>query len=259
MAPDFPPLDHLLRQLGEAAARPFESAAGLPPAVYWREDVAALEQERIFRRDWACVGLAAEIPRAGDYVTFSVAGEPVFSVRDRKGEVRTFANICRHRMMRLLDGSGRAERIVCPYHAWSYDLDGRLIGAAHMKGSAGFDKTKLCLPEIRTEVWQGWIYVTLDDDAEPLRELLAPLDEVVARYGMADYLPVVRQDHVWQTNWKLLTENFMEGYHLPVAHKATVGAWFPVGESRFPEEIFETFAYQTFSKSETARYGPRAS
>ena len=249
-----PPLGAVLRRLGETAALPMESAAGLPPEVYWREDFAELERERVFRRDWACPGLAADIPEIGDCLTFSVAGEPVFCVRDHKRNIRTFANVCRHRMMRLVE-DGRLKRIVCPYHAWTYDLDGRLIGAGHMKNSRGFDKDGICLPEIRTEIWHGWIYVTLNSEAPPVSETLAPLEEVVGRYGMADYAPIARQDHVWQTNWKLLTENFMEGYHLPVAHKATVGAWFPTRETRFPGQSFDAFTYQTFAKSEAATYG----
>lgn len=115
--------------------------------------------------------------------------------------------------------------------------------------------SRICLPEIRTEIWQGWIYITLNPDTRPISHLLAPLENVVGRYRMADYVPIAHQDHVWKTNWKLLTENFMEGYHLPVAHKKTVGAWFPVKETRFPEQTFEAFTYQTFAKAETASYG----
>ncbi|MGH1480585.1 MAG: aromatic ring-hydroxylating oxygenase subunit alpha, partial [Geminicoccales bacterium] len=255
MIPYFPPLDAVLSQLGETAERPLDAATSLPPSIYWRKDIADLERERIFRQDWVCAGLAADLPKTGDYLTFSVADEPVFCVRDRNGDIRTFANVCRHRMMRLVDGAGSASRIVCPYHAWTYDLDGRLIGAGQMKSSKNFDKAKICLPEVRTEIWQGWIYITLNSHARPIAELLAPLENAVGRYRMADYVPIARQDHVWQTNWKLLTENFMEGYHLPVAHKETVGAWFPVRETRFPEETFEAFTYQTFAKAETASYG----
>ena len=255
MIQNYPPLDVVLNQLGEIAERPLDAATSLPPSIYWREDIADLERERIFRQDWVCAGLAADLPKPGDYQAFSVADEPVFSVRDRKGDIRTFANVCRHRMMRLVNGTGRAGRIVCPYHAWTYDLDGRLIGAGQMKSSKNFDKSKICLPEVRTEIWQGWIYVTLNPYARPIGELLSPLEDVVGRYRMADYIPIARQDHVWQTNWKLLTENFMEGYHLPVAHKKTVGAWFPVRETRFPGEAFEAFTYQTFAKAEAASYG----
>jgi len=255
MSLDLPPLDIVLGQLSETAARSLEAATSLPPSVYRRQDVADLEKERIFRRDWVCAGLAADIAKTGNYLTFSIAGEPVFCIRDREGNVRTFSNVCRHRMMRLVDGHGHTKRVVCPYHAWTYDLDGRLIGAGQMKGSTAFDKSKICLPEIRTEIWQGWIYLTLNPEVEPVSKLLAPLEVVVSRYAMADYIPIAREDHVWQTNWKLLTENFMEGYHLPIAHKATVGAWFPVKETCFPETTFEAFTYQTFRKTKAAKYG----
>ncbi|MCK0102441.1 Rieske 2Fe-2S domain-containing protein [Pseudohalocynthiibacter sp. F2068] len=245
----------LLKDLAKTAKKPLAKATGLSPALYWDESIARVEETQIFRKDWVCPGLAAEIPKTGDYLTYTIAGEPVFCIRDKSDRVRTYTNVCRHRMMQLLQGRGRTSRVVCPYHAWTYRHDGQLIGAGYMERSEGFDKSKICLPEIRTEIWNGWIYVTLNPDAKPVKDALAPLDKVVARYGMADYVPVVNQDHVWQTNWKLLTENFMEGYHLPVAHKATVGAWFPVEKTMFPEEVYDTFTYQTFMKSGDATYG----
>lgn len=248
-------LENVLVDLAETATRPFAEALSMPPELYVNADLAELEKKLIFRKDWLCAGLAAEIPEPGDYLTTSVADEPVFCVRDSELQIRSFSNVCRHRMMQLLEGRGRARRIVCPYHAWTYGLDGRLVGAPHMEQAKAFDKSSICLPEVRTEIWQGWIYVTLNQDARPVSELLAPLEKIVARYAMQDYVPTVQQDHVWQTNWKLLTENFMEGYHLPVAHKATVGAWFPVEKTAFPRHAREAFTYQTFAKSAGARYG----
>lgn len=245
----------LLRQLARTADGPLERAVSADPRLYWNEDIAALEDDAIFRRDWVCPGLAAEIPNPGDYLTFTIAGDPIFCIRDKSGEIKSFSNVCRHRMMQLLEGTGCTSRIVCPYHAWSYALDGRLIGAGHMERTEGFDKKSICLPEIRTEIWNGWIYVTLNPDATPVAEALAPLHEVVSRYAMENYVPVVQEEHVWTTNWKLLTENFMEGYHLPVAHKATVGAWFPVEKTVFPEEVYDAFTYQTFMKTGNATYG----
>ncbi len=250
-----PTAPDLLSHLATVANGPLERATGAHPALYLSEEIASLETDAIFRRDWHCPGLAAEIPNPGDYLTFTIADDPVFCIRDRSGTVRTYANVCRHRMMQLLEGSGCTSRIVCPYHAWTYDLNGRLIGAGHMERTQAFDRKAICLPEIRTEIWNGWIYITLDPDAGPVAESLAPLGEVVARYGMENYVPVVREDHVWNTNWKLLTENFMEGYHLPVAHKATVGAWFPVEKTVFPEGVHDSFTYQTFQKTGNATYG----
>ena len=245
----------LLAQLAETANGPLERAVSSDPRLYWDEDIAARERDAIFRADWVCPGLAAEIPDPGDYMTFTVAGDPIFTIRTRDGMIKTFSNVCRHRMMQLLEGTGCTSRVVCPYHAWTYDLNGQLIGAGHMERTEGFNKKDICLPEIRTEIWNGWIYVTLNPDARPVAEALAPLHEVVARYGMEHYVPVVREEHVWDTNWKLLCENFMEGYHLPVAHKATVGAWFPVEKTVFPDDVHDAFTYQTFEKRGNATYG----
>ena len=247
--------EKLLAHLGNIASGALEDATGAEPALYWNEDVAAAENSNIFRKDWVCPGLAAEIPNTGDYMTYTVAGEPIYCIRDKSGEVKTYSNVCRHRMMQLLEGRGTTSRVVCPYHAWTYDLNGQLIGAGHMEKSQGFNKKEICLPEIRTEIWNGWIYVTLNADAPSVSDALAPLNDVVSRYGMENYVPVVCEEHVWKTNWKLLTENFMEGYHLPVAHKATVGAWFALNETVFPEEVNENFTYQTFVKTGNAIYG----
>ena len=244
-------LDHLNR----VASGPLEKATGAQPQLYWHEGVAKAEDDLIWRQDWVCPGLAAEIANTGDYMTFTIAGEPIFSIRDSEGRVRTYANVCRHRMMQLVEGRGHAKRVVCPYHAWTYNLDGQLIGAPYMDRTEDFKKSDNCLSELRTEIWNGWIYVTLNDKAQPVAEALAPLDDLVSRYGMADYVPVLREEHVWQTNWKLLCENFMEGYHLPVAHKETVGAWFKVNDTVFPDEVFDNFTYQTFGKTGDARYG----
>jgi len=245
----------LLTNLAQAARTPLERATGLEPALYWDDGITTAEDTEIWRKDWVCPGLAAEIPKTGDYVTFSIAGDPVYSIRGKDGVIRSYSNVCRHRMMQLLNGRGHTNRVVCPYHAWTYDLNGALIGAPHMERSDGFDKKAVCLPEIRTEIWNGWIFLTLNPDAKPVAEMLGPLLDVVSRYNMQDYIPMVNEDHVWQTNWKLLTENFMEGYHLPIAHKATVGAWFPVGETKFPAEVFEDFTYQIFKKTGDATYG----
>jgi choline monooxygenase len=247
--------DALLAQLADLARGPLEQATALPPGLYHDPAIFALERERLFGRGWLSPGLAAEIPKPGDYLGFSVNDQPVFVIRGEDGKIRGFANVCLHRMMRLVEGRGSCARIVCPYHAWTYGLDGRLLGAPHMKRSPGFEPRAHRLAEIRTEVWEGWIYVTLDPAAESVARLLAPLQEIVAPYAMAGYLPVAAQDHVWSTNWKLLTENFMEGYHLPVAHRKTVGAWFPAEETEFPAERFPAFTYQTFIKSEDATYG----
>ena len=245
----------LLSGLRSVADGPLSAATNMPPAMYHSEAVLALEQERAFGRDWVSPGLAAEIPEVGDHLVWSIADQPVFCVRDGDGRVRTFSNVCRHRMMTLVVGDGNSRRITCPYHSWTYDLGGQLVGTNHMERTDGFDRADVCLPEIRTELWQGWIYCTLDDDAPSVADLLAPIESIVALYGVADYVPIHRVDEVWDGNWKFLTENFMEGYHLPVTHRVTLGAWMPMDSVVFPDERHGAFTYQMFEKDEHAIYG----
>lgn len=246
----------ILSGLKQVAESTLDEAFTVPPAIYSDEEIHMLELERIFRQDWVSPGMAADIPGFGDYLTYAVAGQPIYVIRAKDGQVKSYANVCLHRMMTLLQGSGCAQRITCPYHGWTYDAEGKVIGAGHMAGrDPEFDKKGYRLPEIRTEVWNGIIYVTLNADAPPVKELLKDLEPEVARFRLDTYLPVDMQDHVWNTNWKLLTENFMESYHLPVAHKETVGAWCPVDQSTFPDQANAAFTWQTFEKDSTAKYG----
>ncbi|MEM7225960.1 MAG: SRPBCC family protein [Pseudomonadota bacterium] len=246
------PGEDLPRRVAAAARAPLGEATGLPPEAYHSEALYALEQEHIFAKEWHCVGLAAEVPGPGDYLTFTIAEQPVVVVRGADGALRAFANVCRHRMMRLVEGRGTCSHFVCPYHAWSYGLDGRLIAAPHMNG---LDKGQHALKPLRCELWQGWIYITLDNQAESVADRLDELAPVVGRYRMAGYRPVIAEDFRWRTNWKILSENFMESYHLPVAHRETVGAWITVDDMGFPESTHDSFTYQTFVKREDAKYG----
>ena len=247
---------HLLAALKALAEQPIETASAMPPEVYTCGDFHALEQSRIFAREWLCIGRADAIAKPGDYLTHAIGEQPIFVVRGKHSDIRGFANVCLHRMMRLLEGRGNCKRIVCPYHAWTYDIDGRLVRASHMERTAGFEVSDYRLPEVRCEVWQGWIFVSLNPHIEPLADRLEALQAVVERYAMSDYVEILQQDLQWNTNWKCLTENFMEGYHLPVAHRATVGAYFPVEETRFSQDgPNDAFTIQSFTKTPDAPVG----
>ena len=249
-------LSELRRLIAARAAAPLAEARTLPAAVYLNEELLALERERIFTRDWVCAGRADELPAAGDHLLFELVGTSLIVMRQPDGGLRAFANVCQHRAMRLLAGDGHCKRrISCPYHGWSYHLDGRLAGAPHMQQRAGFNADDVRLPEVGCEIWQGWIYVSLDPGARPVAERLRDLEPLVAAYGAAGYRHLVREDHEWRCNWKLLTENFMEGYHLPLVHRRSVGAWFGADETRFPDDVHEDFTWQTFLKAEKASYG----
>lgn len=244
-----------LTSVERIAAGPADQAFAMPAELYRSPDILELELNTIFMRDWICLGRADALAEPGSYTTWSIGDQPIVAVRQRDGTVKSFANVCLHRMMVLLEGEGHCKRIVCPYHAWTYDLDGSLIGAPEMNKRKGFDKGAYQLPELRTEVWEGWLYVNMDPEALPVAQCLGPLGEITRHYGQEHYIKILQEDHVWQTNWKLLTENFMEGYHLPVAHKASVGAWMPLDSTTFPEQSNPHFTYQTFVKGNGASYG----
>jgi phenylpropionate dioxygenase-like ring-hydroxylating dioxygenase large terminal subunit len=225
--------ERLWAELAEHSRLPFESGRMLPPAAYTSVDVLAEEHRRIFATEWACVGRTADLPNRGDYLTAEIpsgdATHPdghrsIIVLRDDDGRVSAFDNVCVHRGSPLLNDCGNAARITCPYHAWVYRLDGQLIGAPYMNRTVdidgnAFDAADHHLTALRLEEWEGFLFVTQDPDASELSSRLTGLKDVVGRYRMAGYVPVHRQVDVWDTNWKLLYENFMDAYHVFKVHK----------------------------------------
>lgn len=224
-----------IAELRAAVSVPFERARAMPKSVYTSPAFAKAEAEHIFGREWLSAGRADALPNPGDYLTMTVAGEPVIILRDREGALRGMSNVCRHRMSLLLQGRGNVRSIVCPYHAWTYNLDGSLRAAPAMARNADFCREKVTLPAVRVEDWQGWIMVTLSPDAPPVAERLAAVDRLVGHLPMRDYREVFREEFRWDTNWKVLAENFMESYHLPVCHAGTIGGASDLNQMECPE------------------------
>ena len=249
-------VDEVLTSLKKLAATPLEAATAPPKAIYTLPDITAHEMDRIFASEWLCAGRADELPNPGDYMAFECGAQPLIIIRGADGALSARSNICRHRMMRLVEGRGNTRKFTCPYHAWTYNLEGQLVGAAYMDRTTCFNKSDIQLPAVRCEEYLGWIYVCLDPDVEPVAHMLADLTEKLLPYNMQDYVTIFTEDHVWDTNWKCLTENFMEGYHLPVAHRDTVGGHFPVEETQFDGRgSFPHFTSQLFVKTGTAPVG----
>ena len=210
-------------ELMENVSVPFEKARAMPPSVYVSPDFLQLELSRIFAREWFCVGRADALPNPGDYLTIDLAGQPIMVIRGRDGELKALSNVCLHRMSTLLEGSGNCSAIVCPYHAWTYNLDGTLRGAPAMTLNTEFCKGDYRLPAIRSAQWLGWMFVTLDPDVPEPASGLAEVEGLIGDFRMETYVETFRETHVWNTNWKILAENFMESYHLPVCHAGTIG------------------------------------
>jgi choline monooxygenase len=220
-------VDSILAALGECAELPTERARSMPGSFYTSEAFLELEKAQIFRKEWICIGASGEIPGDGDYFTTQVAEEPLLIVRGGDGVVRALSNVCRHRGSPIAEGAGNHKRFTCPYHAWTYASDGRLLAAPYMEGNARFDKERLCLPSFRVEIWQGFIFVNLDGGAAPLAERLGPLEPLIRNYHHEQRHQLFTTDEVWATNWKCLTENFMEGYHIASTHPRTLNPMTP--------------------------------
>lgn len=227
------PIDPV-EELKANVAVPFNRARAMPRSVYTSEAFLKREMEDIFAKEWFCVGRSDQFAKPGDYVTLDLAGTPVMVLRDHDGGLRAQSNTCRHRMSTLLEGSGNATSIVCPYHAWTYGLDGRLRGAPGMGLNEAFERGAIRLPQIRCEEWLGFVLVTLNPEAPPAATLFADVEALIADFAMEDYSQTFQETHIWDTNWKVLAENFMESYHLPVCHAGTIGGFVKLEEMECP-------------------------
>jgi len=239
-------------ELKDNASLPFEQARAMPKSVYTSDEFLAQEIEHVFAKEWFCAGRASSLKQPGDYITLELAGQPIMVVRDAGGELRAQSNVCLHRMSTLLEGAGNTRSIVCPYHAWTYNLDGSLRGAPAMTLNEGFKKQGYCLPQVRCEEWLGWIMVSLNPDAKPASEGLSEVEDLVGQYGMENYTETFHETHVWDTNWKVLAENFMESYHLPVCHAGTIGGLSKLEEMDCPPGK-EAFNYHFILKDDNLK------
>ena len=195
------------------------------------------------------MGRAAEMPNRGDYLSRSIIDAPVFVVRQRDGSIRAFANVCLHRGARLLTGDGHISRISCPYHSWTYELDGQLIGAPFMNRTPDFDVSAFCLPQLACQEWQGFVYVSLQDDPPPIDTELQSLTHLVDDFRMGDYVPVYASEDRWEVNWKCLVENFMDAYHIHKVHKNSFAKY---GSSEDITELYsgsDNFSYHVVQEN----------
>ncbi|MEO5720849.1 MAG: aromatic ring-hydroxylating dioxygenase subunit alpha [Chthoniobacterales bacterium] len=182
-------------------------------------EVFAEEQTRIFGAAWVYVGHANQLGRAGDYFIVDVAGESLIITRDQKERLRAFYNVCRHRGTRLCeDAGGHVAAIQCPYHAWTYALDGRLLGAPHMEESPGFAKRDYSLSAVHLATWEGFIFVNLALAPTPLAEVFGPLTGKFAHWNLPQLRSAKRIEYDVRANWKLIFENYSECYHCPGVH-----------------------------------------
>jgi len=185
--------------------------------IHWFE----AERRAIFARSWQWVCHREKLAAPGSYVAVEVAGNPVCVVRGADGELRAFYNVCKHRAHQILSGEGSVKRLMCPYHAWTYDLAGRLKGAPNTGHLKDFAVDEICLDEVRVEEFCGFVYVNLDAEAAPLSAQSGALAQEIARFApdVGDLTFAHRLTYDIRSNWKNVVDNFLECYHCPVAHK----------------------------------------
>jgi len=192
---------------------------------YTDPDVHALELNKVFGREWNYVCHQSQIPNHGDYMVVEVAGQSLYVIRGKDDVIRAFFNVCQHRGHELLQSSGNIRSVVvCPYHAWSYDLTGKLRGAPKMKEVKGFDRSRFKLSEIRIEVVGGFVFLNFSADAPPFREMAPEFETIItAMVGEVENLQFVKKkDYDIKANWKIVTENFLEAYHVEFSGDAHV-------------------------------------
>ena len=210
----------------------------LDPSLYVSPDALARERQSIFRRTWQLLGPVAQVQLRGQYVAADIAGDKVFVIRARDGQLKGFRNVCRHRGAMLLpDGAGQCATIRCPYHQWVYDDQGSLINAPWFGDDADFHREDWPLHPIHVETWRGLVFAAVDP-AESLPDQLGDVVDELADEPIETYQPAGSARVHFDANWKIYTDNFVEGYHIPGTHPSFFAA--------IDFEAFKTTAHKGF-------------
>ena len=211
-----------------------DQTVALPPECFWDPEFYRFELDAIWGHDWFCIGRVTDIPDPGAYYTITVGNEPLLIVRQKDGTVRVMSNVCQHRGQLLVVGNGKVDRIRCPMHSWVYDLSGALTFAPGFESDPTFDMGDVCLPEIRSEVWEGFLFVTFDESVPDLAGRLAKLKEQLANYRLPELrAPVPLEPEPYDWNWKIYAD---ECYHCTYLHAHSFGRMFPVPPSAINED-----------------------
>lgn len=230
----------LTTEIAATAALPLRQARTLPKAAYTDEAFYRLEEQKLFRAGWLCAAHVSEVPAPGDYLALELLGEPLVITRAEDGALHVLSRVCPHRAMDIVPGTngfprrGQAAHLLCPYHVWSFELDGRLRGCAHMQQAEGFDKADWKLAPLRSGVWNGFVFINFDGAAPDLAECYAELTPAVAPWDIAQMEIAITMDWECDFNWKIMVENWMESYHHIGAHSTTLNPIMP-GQNTWTE------------------------
>ncbi|WP_439815089.1 aromatic ring-hydroxylating oxygenase subunit alpha [Zavarzinia sp. CC-PAN008] len=229
----FRPPQAVWQDIAEIAGRPLSRATTLPREAYLDDAFFEEEADAVLRSDWLSVAHVSQIPDKGSYVALDLLGEPLVAIRGDDGQVRVLSRVCPHRAMDILpDGfayarEGRLNHLVCPYHRWSFASDGSLKGCAEMQRAEGFDKADWRLAEVRSAIWQGFVFVNLSGTAPPLEEQYAEFGRRIAPWNCAELKVAIALEWDCPFNWKVMVENWIESYHHLGIHHRTLNTMMP--------------------------------
>jgi len=215
----------------EAVNKPIEKAQGLPNECYTSEKYMMIERERVFQDKWTVIGIGSSVPNPGDALPYNLLGIPLIILRDKERKIRVFHNVCSHRGHKLLDKPCSLKNLLrCPYHSWSYDLEGKLVATPHIGGlniheSEKFEKSKSNLKEVRSKIWMDIIFININNNEIEFNEYVRPLEDRWLKFISKDDQNslIYSRDYGYfnldvKSNWKFAIENYCESYHLPWIH-----------------------------------------
>lgn len=221
-------------QIFDASTTQSNATVALPPKVFNDPEFFDFEMDAVWGHEWFCIGHVNDIPNPGDYYTLSVGKDPLMIVRQQDGSVKVLANVCQHRGLLLAEGRGNVRRIRCPMHSWVYDLSGALTSAPGLNEDPTFDKKEACLPVIRSEIWEGFLFITFDESIAPLAPRLEKLKGQLANYQMSTLHaaePLNMEFNEW--NWKQYMD---ECYHCLHLHGQSWGSMHKISAERLDED-----------------------
>jgi len=192
----------------------------LAPWTYRNPELFELEYESIFLARWQFVGHANDVPGAGDFLTCDIGRDNVIVIRGKEGKLRAFLNVCRHRGSRVLEGNGTCKGVIrCPYHGWTYRFDGSLMAIPQEENFPGVDRADYGLHEVEVETFHGMLFVRIKGEGLSVAEQFAHTGQFFEKYGVADYVKLEEPStQVWDVNWKVAWDNYLENYHIPIGH-----------------------------------------
>ncbi len=221
------------QQIINEALRMLDEGRQFSGGIYISPEVYELEKDRVFKREWLAIGRVEHFEKPGDYKAFRIVDEPIVVCRDKDGNLNAYRNVCRHRGVEVAVGEGNVKNFTCPYHAWEYDLNGRLLWATYPEDIKGFDLANCRLPSVQLETWAGFVFINLDLEASSLRETHGEILQQCEFLNLQDMREVSTCIIEPACNWKLIGENVWDIYHLGVVHANTFAKDFNPRDFKF--------------------------